>query len=256
MTIIAVFLITLAIADTSPAPDYESKQAHRVDGLTLTLVGLGGVVLSYVSGISWLMLAIIPLALAVSAPAHRFLRHLKPEATAIETRLEPLLLVVGFFITGAVAAVSETEQVHLVSEFFDRTPFNPSKSLIVITVIGFLGQTSNRMVRFVLSVSTPSNPGSETTQGSKEEEKGPVDTIKGGRWVGPLERMLIFGFVVTGAATAAAFVVSAKALLRYPEISKSESRIHETTEYVLIGSLLSWTIALATSWLTVAGWGT
>lgn len=82
--------------------------------------------------------------------------------------------------------------------------------------------------------------------------------LKGGRLIGPLERGLIFGLALAGAATAAALVVSAKGLLRFPELngmndqedSRDGKRIDEVTEYLLVGSLVSWTLALLPLLLT------
>jgi hypothetical protein len=47
--------------------------------------------------------------------------------------------------------------------------------------------------------------------------------LRGGRLIGPLERLMIFGLAVAGEPTAAALVVSAKSLLRFPELSKMPS---------------------------------
>lgn len=64
-----------------------------------------------------------------------------------------------------------------------------------------------------------------------------------GRWIGILERLIIFLLVLGHEAGAAALVVAAKAILRFPEISGEEP--HLSAEYVLIGSLASWLLAIA-----------
>lgn len=64
-----------------------------------------------------------------------------------------------------------------------------------------------------------------------------------GRWIGILERLLILLLVVGDEAGAAALVVAAKAVLRFPEITGEEP--HLSAEYVLIGSLASWLLAVA-----------
>lgn len=66
-----------------------------------------------------------------------------------------------------------------------------------------------------------------------------------GRWIGTLERLLIFVLVVMGEAGAAGLVVAAKSILRYPEITGESPAI--TPEYVLVGSLASWLVAFAIS---------
>lgn len=72
-----------------------------------------------------------------------------------------------------------------------------------------------------------------------EIARGPVEQIPGaGRWIGGLERLVIFVLVVAGQAGAAGLVVAAKSVLRFPEISGEHRRIDP--EYVLVGSLTSW----------------
>ncbi len=60
---------------------------------------------------------------------------------------------------------------------------------------------------------------------------------KAGRWIGILERFLILTFVLLQQYAAIGFLVAAKSIFRF-----SESR--KAGEYVLIGTLLSFTIAI------------
>lgn len=71
--------------------------------------------------------------------------------------------------------------------------------------------------------------------------------LKGGRVLGPMERVFIVGLGVAGSLAAAAVVVAAKALLRYPELQRTEREEGPTdvSEYFLIGSFASWLVALA-----------
>ncbi len=71
----------------------------------------------------------------------------------------------------------------------------------------------------------------------------PSESNGAGRWIGILERLLIFVLVLAGQAAAAGIVVAAKSILRYPEISSEPQRI--APEYVLIGSLVSWLLAFS-----------
>jgi hypothetical protein len=70
-----------------------------------------------------------------------------------------------------------------------------------------------------------------------------------GRWIGILERLLIYVLMLAGAAAAAGLVVAAKSILRYPEISAKPATIDP--EYVLVGSLASWLLAFGTGALVV-----
>jgi hypothetical protein len=104
----------------------------------------------------------------------------------------------------------------------------------VLTVLGallFLQASANALVRLLLAV-----------VGTPEADQ----SLRGGRFIGPMERTLIFGLGVAGYLTAAAVVATAKGLLRFPEISKEDkTNIHAATEYFLVGSLASWILALA-----------
>jgi hypothetical protein len=123
----------------------------------------------------------------------------------------------------------------------------------VLVVVGcglLLTSTGNVVVRLVLTAA-----GSQVTRNEQQ--------IKGGRVLGPMERLLIFGLGLSGDLAAAAVIVAAKGLLRFPELQSyrgelpsgarpglSGQRIDVLTEYFLIGSLTSWSLALAGLLLT------
>jgi hypothetical protein len=72
-------------------------------------------------------------------------------------------------------------------------------------------------------------------------QTGSQSQNRAGRWIGILERLLIYVLVLIGAAATAGLVVAAKSILRFPEISGRPATIDP--EYVLIGSLASWLLA-------------
>jgi hypothetical protein len=78
----------------------------------------------------------------------------------------------------------------------------------------------------------------------------PQGQNRAGRWIGVLERLLIYVLVLIGAAAAAGLVVAAKSILRFPEISGKPATIDP--EYVLIGSLASWFLAFSLGALMVS----
>jgi len=69
----------------------------------------------------------------------------------------------------------------------------------------------------------------------------------GGQWIGRLERVLTFGFVLTGQWVAIGFLMTAKSILRLPEVSNPNNRA--AAEYVIVGTLLSVGGAIAIGWL-------
>jgi hypothetical protein len=63
-----------------------------------------------------------------------------------------------------------------------------------------------------------------------------------GKYIGVLERVLVLIFVLLQQYGAIGFLVAAKSIMRFSE--KSETKLREKTEYILIGTLLSFAIAL------------
>jgi len=174
-----------------------------------------------------------------------------------------LLALVALAITMASAALiipafTAESPISWLSEHIARLPWNMTATfsvnelVLIMGVFLFLGPTANGIVRCCLQII-------RTTPVAESEK-----TLKGGRFIGPLERFLIFGLALAGEPTAAALIISAKSIIRFPEL-QSKSRgaraagdedseeasiglptplIDELTEYFLLGSLLSWALAL------------
>jgi len=68
--------------------------------------------------------------------------------------------------------------------------------------------------------------------------------------IGRVERTLVYLLVVTGNMAAVGFVVAAKSVFRFGDLAKANQR-HEA-EYILVGSLMSFTWAVFIGWL--ASW--
>ncbi|MDY0082093.1 MAG: DUF3307 domain-containing protein [Ignavibacteriaceae bacterium] len=73
--------------------------------------------------------------------------------------------------------------------------------------------------------------------------------IKTGRIIGYLERIIILILFLAELPTIVGFLITAKSILRYGEIKNNEDKM--VVEYVLIGTLLSFSIGIAISYLTV-----
>lgn len=65
-----------------------------------------------------------------------------------------------------------------------------------------------------------------------------------GKYIGMLERLFVFIFVVTGRWDGIGFLLAAKSVFRFGDLKKSKDR--KLTEYILIGTLLSFGIAIIT----------
>jgi hypothetical protein len=113
--------------------------------------------------------------------------------------------------------------------------------LLLAGVVLLQLSTGNVLVRLALAATRTITPDAQGVP------QGPERRLKGGRLLGPLERLFILGLGLAGNLTAAAIVVAAKGLLRWPELSSrlEQERIHRLTEYFLVGSFVSWLIPLS-----------
>jgi hypothetical protein len=70
----------------------------------------------------------------------------------------------------------------------------------------------------------------------------------GGKYIGLLERLLIYLFVLCEQITGVGFLVAAKSIFRFGELSDHQNRLE--AEYITIGTLLSFAWGLVVSLLT------
>jgi hypothetical protein len=75
-----------------------------------------------------------------------------------------------------------------------------------------------------------------------EEKRGFAD---GGKQIGHLERFLIYLFVLAGQLEGVGFLVAAKSVFRFGELTNEKNRLE--AEYITIGTLLSFSFGLAVS---------
>jgi hypothetical protein len=233
MTALALVLLAIGIGDITHGLAGMPKNRGRalLAILLSAVVVIAGVFVVDASGGD--AIATVVVAIVVSA-AWQLVRVAYDNATM-------QLATIGAGVLAAVMISTvrlESDGDGLWQRFLDESRIQliqrekPATVLMVLAIGVVLTATANAVVRIVLEVVIDGDP--------------PTTRIRGGRVIGPLERVLIVGFVLAGQPTTAALVVTAKSLLRYPELrSHDDVDIHAVTEYVLIGSLVSWTIALA-----------
>jgi len=73
----------------------------------------------------------------------------------------------------------------------------------------------------------------------KTKETGLSDA---GSYIGMLERLLIFFFIIVGHWEGVGFLLAAKSIFRFSDLTRAEDR--NLTEYILIGTLLSFGFAI------------
>lgn len=70
-----------------------------------------------------------------------------------------------------------------------------------------------------------------------------------GKYIGMLERLFVFVFVITGNWEGIGFLLAAKSVFRFGDLKESKDR--KLTEYILIGTLLSFGIAIGIGMLVL-----
>ena len=81
-----------------------------------------------------------------------------------------------------------------------------------------------------------------------KSENNNKDEIKTGRLIGYLERIIILVLFLADLPAVVGFLITAKSILRYSEIKSEQDKV--MVEYVLIGTLLSFTIGISIAFVT------
>lgn len=75
---------------------------------------------------------------------------------------------------------------------------------------------------------------------------GHVGLVSAGSWIGYIERCLAISFVFTGQFAGIGFLVATKTIFRFGDLTKNKDM--KLTEYMMLGTLLSYAIALFIGW--------
>jgi hypothetical protein len=76
----------------------------------------------------------------------------------------------------------------------------------------------------------------------KLKEDSPEDSLEqAGKYIGILERLFVFVFIILNQWSAIGLLIAAKSILRFSDLSRAKDR--KLTEYVIIGTLLSFGLA-------------
>ena len=249
MIAFGAWLIGVGLADLVAGP---SGEVDRPVVVRIAIAVLAGAVAAAVGALSGgdasLCARVCVLAIVTSRPWLELrTRGADPRRAARRSTAALWVLAAAFVIATATAALwPDPLDAGVLGRGLGSMPFSlaaEASSERVVLVVGlllFLCATSNAIVRCVLVI-------------IGTRLKPMEDRLRGGRVIGPIERALIFGLGLSGYATAAAIVVSAKGLLRFPELNALKDRpgaaggartIDEVTEYLVVGSLTSWTLAL------------
>ncbi|MFV8355723.1 DUF3307 domain-containing protein [Flavobacterium sp. XS1P32] len=121
----------------------------------------------------------------------------------------------------------------------DFTAFN-NQFWVLVTGILLLTKPTSIVIKNVISIWTP------------ESKNNNDDSLENaGNYIGILERLFVFCFILTAHFEAIGFLLAAKSIFRFGDLKEAKDR--KLTEYVLIGTLLSFGIALLTGFLVQYG---
>lgn len=97
--------------------------------------------------------------------------------------------------------------------------FEADRAILVGGLFLIMLATGNTIVRLVLAAVGATPP-------ERSHRPDPSKTLKGGRILGPLERVFILGLGLAGQFTAAGLVIAAKGLIRWPELTAQADPHH------------------------------
>jgi len=110
----------------------------------------------------------------------------------------------------------------------------------ILTAVVFLTIPSSVIIKTFISQWTPDLlPHGETTASLQDA----------GKFIGMLERLFVFGFILSNNWEAIGFLLAAKSVFRFGDLRESKDR--KLTEYVLIGTLLSFGLAIVAGVVTL-----
>lgn len=106
--------------------------------------------------------------------------------------------------------------------------------LLTLAALIFISFASGIILKVLLSKWSEEISSDKKYQGMSEA----------GKYIGILERLFIFFFVISGRWEGVGFLLTAKSIFRFGDLTTNKD--HKLTEYILIGTLLSFGIAILT----------
>lgn len=239
MSWLALLLIGLGVADLGHAVRPVRWIPESVGAAVVVALGLLGGLTRVGDVIAWAVVAVVVIAWG------RVVR----EAFG-RRRAEWALTLLGSALFLAIVLSPAAGPVGgPFGDWLDALPWprvadaDPDLALLVLGGLLVQLSTGNVVVRLVLSATGTVNPARPDHDVSVR--------LKGGRLLGPMERLVILGLGLAGHVTAASLVIAAKGLIRWPELQSFRHAhdgptIDEVTEYFLVGSFVSWLVSLGT----------
>jgi hypothetical protein len=116
---------------------------------------------------------------------------------------------------------------------FNFAPYLTEKHLLFLLAILLLTSVTSIVLKIVFSL---------WEKDIKELQKKDGSLLNAGRYIGMLERLFVFIFIIMDQWEAIGFLLAAKSVFRFGDLTKASDR--KLTEYILIGTFLSFGIAI------------
>lgn len=131
--------------------------------------------------------------------------------------------------------------------------------LLLLTAYIFVTTPASLIIKMIISKWQPdkdvTSAGSRHTQDSlgslsiEPEAVQPRSLQEAGRYIGILERLFILTFILINHWEAVGFLIAAKSVFRFSDLKEAKDR--KLTEYILIGTLVSFGVAILTGLIVV-----
>ena len=166
---------------------------------------------------------------AIVAVTHFFIDLAKLQYQKPKTRK-------NWFFIDQMLHIAVIAVVSLYVNQFDFSFINNEEFLKILAGAVFVTVPSSIIVKTLISNWTPVTPNASNPQTES--------LANAGKYIGILERLLVFIFIAVNHWEGVGFMIAAKSVFRFSDLAEAKQR--KLTEYVLIGTLLSFGIAIVT----------
>lgn len=225
MTLLALLLVAVGVADLLPTGHGRATRAVPVAVATAVLAGL-----ALGLGLAWHTAWVAAVGCAIVAIWRHGGSHRRYRGASLGTGAVAALAAAAFGQEVPVDTEPPMADWYRSLDVPGLADVDLVRFVLGAGVVLFCLGSANVVVRAVLDGLGPDLLSEE-------------QTVRGGRVLGPLERVFVVALALAGQFGALAAIVAAKGVLRYPEISKDEPD-GSKAEYVLVGTFVSWAVAL------------
>jgi hypothetical protein len=128
-----------------------------------------------------------------------------------------------FIVIGIVAYIIDPFTINL-EKIYSK------ESLLFILALLLISFVSSIVMRMIMG------------KWNLEEDDSDDSLESAGKYIGVLERLFVFGFILLNQWSAIGLLIAAKSVFRFGDLSRAKDR--KLTEYILIGSLISFGLAI------------